>query len=344
MWKNIAYTFFIFAVLTVVTKASGKSTLMESDSDSSSSSEELIIPKDKNSSVQYFLYTPENPKIACYIEPKSSFFDNCAFNSSLETKFIIHGYEIKLSPGNLFQQMKDTLLEYDKYNVIIVNWTQYNQQKYEPDVVNAYIVGVVVSDMINFLISHAGVSAKSIHLIGHSLGAQIAGTAGKHVTNLGRITGLDPAGPGYSKNVVFDRLSSTDAELVDAIHTSIAAHGFGTTYPMARINFYPDGGKEHPKCQIGKNYTDGDGVEHTIQTYDDQAGCNHDASIRYFISSILDCKYLSTLCKDYKSYENGDCKPESQPVNRMGFHCEAIPGLQDHSKFYLDTSGNFPFC
>ncbi|GBN90975.1 Putative endothelial lipase [Araneus ventricosus] len=343
MWKCIAYIFLLFAELSALTKASGESMLTESDYDSSP---EDLIPTDRNSSIQYLLYTPANPEIPCYIEPEASMFDKCAFNSSYETKFIIHGFQIKLSPGNLFEKMKDTLLEYDKYNVIIVNWTRFNRQNYAPDVVNAYIVGVVVADMINFLASHASVNVKSIHLIGHSLGAQIAGVAGKHVPNLGRITGLDPAGPGYSVKFKFDRLTSADAELVDAIHSSNADHemGFGTPYPMAWMNFYPNGGQRQPKCQMGKNYSDGDGVEHTIRTSQDQAGCNHDSSITYFISSILDCEYLSTRCKDYESYENGRCKSESNSENKMGFHCVGISGLKDHSKFYLDTSGNSPFC
>ncbi|KAF8791741.1 Lipoprotein lipase like protein [Argiope bruennichi] len=348
MWKWLAPIFLVFVTLSKSSICSafglGESTLLENGIESIFGD---LIPSNKNSSVQYHLFNPENPEKVCYIEPKESIFRNCAFNSNYDTKFLIPGYNVKLSPGNLFEKMKDTLLEYDKYNVIIVNWTDYNQQNYVLDVVYAYIVGIDVADMIKFLLSHAGVNASSIHLIGHSLGAQIAGVAGKRISNLGRITGLDPAGPLYPKFITFDRLTSKDADFVDAIHTSNSSNkgnGFGASYAMAWINFYPNGGQRQPKCQIGKNYTNGDGVEKEIKTSEDQAGCNHDSSITYFISSILDCEYLSTQCNSYKMYERGKCESESHPKNRMGLHSMEIPGLQDHSKFYLKTSSNPPYC
>ena len=59
-----------------------------------------------------------------------------------------------------------------------------------------------------------------MHLIGHSLGSHVAGYAGKNVTALGRITGLDPAGPYFEWMPAFVRLDSADAQFVDAIHTN----------------------------------------------------------------------------------------------------------------------------
>lgn len=55
-----------------------------------------------------------------------------------------------------------------------------------------------------------------------SLGAHIAGFAGKNLTNkyrLGAITGLDPAAPMFDGNSASERLDRFDASFVKIIHT-----------------------------------------------------------------------------------------------------------------------------
>nr|XP_034826440.1 pancreatic triacylglycerol lipase-like [Maniola hyperantus] len=69
-----------------------------------------------------------------------------------------------------------------------------------------------------------GVDPGLIHLVAHSLGAHIAAFACKEFTRLtgrqvGRVTGLDPAGPCFSQLAAELRLKSTDATYVDVIHT-----------------------------------------------------------------------------------------------------------------------------
>ena len=61
--------------------------------------------------------------------------------------------------------------------------------------------------------------AKDVHIIGHSLGAHIAGYAGERVPGLARITGLDPAEPLFQDMPEFVRLDPSDAHFVDVIHT-----------------------------------------------------------------------------------------------------------------------------
>lgn len=69
-----------------------------------------------------------------------------------------------------------------------------------------------------------GCNASDFHIIGHSLGAHIAGYAGEAIITrglgkLGRISGLDPAEPLFQRMPEFVRLDPGDAEFVDVIHT-----------------------------------------------------------------------------------------------------------------------------
>ena len=73
-------------------------------------------------------------------------------------------------------------------------------------------------------------SAEDVQVIGHSLGGQTAGYAGKFYQTLsgekvGKLTGLDPAGPFFEVDIpTKDRelihLYRTDANFVDVIHTT----------------------------------------------------------------------------------------------------------------------------
>lgn len=93
-----------------------------------------------------------------------------------------------------------------------------------------------------------------MHIVGHSLGAQAAGFAGKTVQNLtysqiGRITALDPAAPLFDDEVVTanQRLVETDADLVVVIHTDGGI--LGDYSPVGTIDFFPNGGTAvQPGC------------------------------------------------------------------------------------------------
>ena len=196
------------------------------------------------------------------------------FNVSNPTKIIIHGFGsscTKIWP----REMRLSFLQVENVNVICVDWAAGAvDPNYVRAAVNTRLVGkqvggdnslissahcrpplslFQVAAMIKGLSSESGQSINNnTHLVGFSLGAHVSGFVGKELTNLSRITGLDPAGPlfeGYSANV---RLDKTDADYVDVIHSngdSLIIGGLGAWEPIGHVDFYPNGGKAQRGCQ-----------------------------------------------------------------------------------------------
>lgn len=57
---------------------------------------------------------------------------------------------------------------------------------------------------------------------------------------IGRITGLDPAGPLFEGNPPDRRISPDDATFVDIMHTD--GGGLGTRASVGHVDYYPNGG------------------------------------------------------------------------------------------------------
>ncbi|GBM66361.1 hypothetical protein AVEN_235727-1 [Araneus ventricosus] len=54
-------------------------------------------PRNKNSSIQYELYTPDSPQEPCYLEQNKNALERCPFNSTYPLKILIHGF-LTLNP------------------------------------------------------------------------------------------------------------------------------------------------------------------------------------------------------------------------------------------------------
>lgn len=68
---------------------------------------------------------------------------------------------------------------------------------------------------------------------------------------IGRITGLDPAGPGFNGKSADERLSEDDAVYVEAIHTDGNLFGYGER--LADVDYFPNGGVgTQPGCSSCK--------------------------------------------------------------------------------------------
>lgn len=74
-------------------------------------------------------------------------------------------------------------------NVIVVVWTKGAYDKYNQAVANTRVVGAITANMVKLLHTSGGLTLNHVHLVGHSLGAHIAGYVGENIPGIGRITG-----------------------------------------------------------------------------------------------------------------------------------------------------------
>ncbi|CAM4741836.1 unnamed protein product [Rotaria magnacalcarata] len=299
---------------------------------------------------KFYLYTRDTRKTRTEISRYTSLG---AWSASRPTKFLIHGF---VDAGNTqwWIDMKNAILDVDDVNVILVDWTKANGFPYEKATANVQVVGAEVALFINYFIKDHGSKATDFHIIGHSLGAQTAGYAGARVPGLGRITGLDPAGPYFENTDPVVRLDPTDALFVDVIHTDGAHNlllGLGARQRMGHVDFYPNGGLDQPKCsktagkiwnllfQIGTMNIDGFMVT---------ALCSHLAAVYFFTDSVRNqCPYVGYPCPNFDDFNAGkcslQCNSSTNQCNRMGYWASPSAAQGD---MYLKTqdANAFPYC
>lgn len=114
------------------------------------------------------------------------------------------------------------------FNILVVDWSQYAGGNYVLDTLD-YVaaVGTVLGKTLARM-KNEGFG--QFYLVGHSLGAHLMGYAGRTAAALSfrlpRITGLDPASPGFFPlNPFLIPLSRYDATFVDIMHTNSAFFG-----------------------------------------------------------------------------------------------------------------------
>lgn len=259
------------------------------------------------------------------------------FKPTLRTKILIHGF-LQNANRKWVLNMKNEILRAENVNVITVDWRKGSGFPYLQAVANSQLVGAELSRLISKLSN--GTKSEHFHLIGHSLGAHIAGYTGQRIKNIGRITGLDPARLYFEETDPRVRLDPTDALYVDVIHTDTSYDlGLGLGQRVGHADYYVNGGEDQPECpsKTGKIFTHL--VNHGSFNFDGiekRASCSHLAAIYYFIDSINSkCKYTSFSCNSKSDFESGNClKCSSKGCNRMGYWSSPLNEL---GTLYLKT-------
>lgn len=103
------------------------------------------------------------------------------FDKTLSTVIYIHGYDESLVSESTQTVIESYLIRND-HNIILLDWSSLADGNYIIDAaVNVKKVGKYLGKILSQFIQ-TGVIIERLHLVGHSMGAHIAGLAGKYLT------------------------------------------------------------------------------------------------------------------------------------------------------------------
>ena len=252
----------------------------------------------------------------------------------IKTIFLVHGYKNSHLKRGL-QHLKEELNKHiDNANVILVDWKEGAAPKislkdlinYDNAARNTRIVGKSIADYIK----SNNIDPKTVHCIGHSLGAHCCGFAAKNLTNLGRISAIDPAGPLFEKKPANERLDKSDAQFVDCIFTT----NLSFDEPFCHANFYPD-------SQMGQKMCGFFGFT--------RFSCNHGAGVWYYASSVdySTCKFAATKCNSLEEFKKHKCLCKlgnSTDIDTCSQNMGFFANPNALGNFYLETKKDKPYC
>jgi pimeloyl-ACP methyl ester carboxylesterase len=268
------------------------------------------------------------------------------FSTARRTVFIAHGWN---SNGNSawLSTMKNAFLDREDMNVVIVDWGGGAEVlNYAKAASNTRTTGAYTARVYQNLLAQPGSSTARMWCVGHSLGSHVCGHTGMALptnSKLGRVTGLDPAGPLFEGNP--DKrvgLNPTSAGLVDVIHTD---QELGTERDIGHIDFYPTGGNNQPGCFLRDVFSKANfhKFNKDIDLYD---SCSHGRAYQFMTESIKsDCFRATRKCTNYNNLP-GSCSTcttcGSTPCALMGY--AADNSCSRSGMYYLTVTASAPYC
>ncbi|KAL1400678.1 hypothetical protein pipiens_007241 [Culex pipiens pipiens] len=275
--------------------------------------------------IRFLLYTQANPEVPHRIANNDlGSVTSSHFNASHPTRIVIHGW-LGGEVSRINRMVRTELLELGEFNVIYVDWSAANHPDYRVSRRLVYPAGIATSNLIDFLARTSGLRRDTVAIVGHSLGAHVAGNAGKGQNGrLPTIIGLDPALPFFSGDETIDRIRDTDAEYVEIIHTNGGVMGF--LEPIGDADFYPNWGRIQPGCGV-----------------DIDGGCAHARAVDYFVESLWSrVGFVSTQCESFQEIRTGLC-PGTGITSRMGGEPPNQGSEAPRGAFYVETASGRPF-
>lgn len=135
-------------------------------------------------------------------------------------------------------------------------------------------------------------------IMNFSFSAHICGLAGNYLQSnkIGKVIGLDPAGPLFDVNAPDSRINANSAEYVECIHTG---YFLGIRAPVCQADFFVNGGSHQPGC------TNIFGM--------DSVTCSHYRAVSYFVEALRNQEsFYGKLCGNFRDVLSGNCNENSE--------------------------------
>merc|ERR1712025_435476 len=278
------------------------------------------------------------------------------FNKDLPFKVLTHGFSARVYEDDKTSFVEAWMNKYDKQvNVILVDWRNlaswtgfddWDNYVYDLAARNCIDVGEFVGMCLSGLSNRFSIPGANFNFAGHSLGSHVMGKAGRTFTAnqqnselVGRISGLDPAGPRFVDGPYVDEipelaaniLTKESAAFVDVIHTNggfepcVVCTNFrsGTILQLGHMDFYPDGGSVQSGCLFGIDARPG-------------GTCSHGRSVFYYYHSIRDPGLFPSLACPSVEECNMEHASSDQVVAYIGEQSYAYWDGSEGSLYYHD--------
>lgn len=281
--------------------------------------------------IRFLLFTKHNPDVGqeLIVDDVESLV-NSSFIRGAPLKTLAHGFASGINTGYPWN-VRGAYLDWNEdMNLILVDWSKLAQAPDYPSAgKNTKMVGEKSAALLAFLYAQGVFELKDLHIQGISLGAHVAGITGSTFTALTgkkapRISGYDPAMPGFSDTEDENRIDPLDADFVDVVHT--AGGTLGMVQRRGTVDFYPNGGKVQPGCGLDLTGT-----------------CSHFRASTLNIESIVTSrggvKFESCLCESWDEFKDDKC--ECIDKADMGEPCST--SAKDGS-YFLRTTDKSPFA
>nr|XP_017006469.2 vitellogenin-1 isoform X2 [Drosophila takahashii] len=252
----------------------------------------------------------------------SKLWRHSRFSKGRKVVILATGWTNTVNESSAISMISKAFMCRGDVNFVIVDAADYVDTLYSWSALNTDLIGEHIGVGLTHLIELTPL--RNIHLIGHSLGAHIMGTAGRTFKRLTgklipRITGLDPAKPCFRRENVLPGLTRGDAKLVDIIHTNIGI--LAKRGPLGDVDFYPGGA-------------------HPIQPGCLTIGCSHTRAVEYFAESAYpqqEKNFMGSKCASWEKLRRRDCSADA--VSPMGYKINP----QARGIYYVEVNGWPPY-